>query len=139
MSKTYLQHADELLLKTLSIPGLSGEEAAIMTFIAGQLHQAGATDEVLGFDQAHRKIPQGGETGNLVLKLPGNRPGPRRLLMAHVDTVPICRGARPVRKGKHIVPADKHTALGADDRAGTTAILAAALHVLTDKPEHGPL
>ena len=37
--------------------------------------------------------------GNLVLKLPGTRPGPRRLLMAHVDTVPICRGARPVKKG----------------------------------------
>ncbi len=59
--------------------------------------------------------------------------------MAHVDTVPICRGARPVKKGKYIVPADKHTALGADDRTGTAAILAAALYVLAEKPEHGPL
>ena len=113
MPKTYLQHADELLLQALSIPGLSGEEGAIMTFLADQLRQAGATDEVLGFDQAHRKIPHGGQIGNLVLKLPGTRPGPRRLLMAHVDTVPICRGARPVKKGNYIVPADKHTALGA--------------------------
>ena len=87
-----------------------------MAFLVDQLRQAGATDEVLGFDQAHRKIPHGGQIGNLVLKLPGTRPGPRRLLMAHVDTVPICRGARPVKKGKYIVPADKHTALGADDR-----------------------
>ena len=139
MPKTYLQHADELLLQTLSIPGLSGEEGAIMEFLVDQLRQAGATDEVLGFDQAHRKIPHGGEIGNLVLKLPGTRPGPRRLLMAHVDTVPICRGAKPVKKGKYIVPADKQTALGADDRTGTAAILAAALHVLTEKPEHGPL
>ena len=139
MPKTYLQHADELLLQALSIPGLSGEEGAIMTFLVDQLRQAGATDEVLGFDQAHRKIPHGGQIGNLVLKLPGTRPGPRRLLMAHVDTVPICRGARPVKKGKYIVPADKHTALGADDRTGTAAILAAALYVLTEKPEHGPL
>ena len=139
MSKTYLQHADELLLQALSIPGLSGEEAAIMEFLVDQLRKAGATDELLGFDQAHRKIPHGGQIGNLVLKLPGTRPGPRRLLMAHVDTVPICRGARPVKKGKYIVPADKQTALGADDRAGTAAILAAALHVLTEKPEHGPL
>ena len=139
MPKTYLQHADELLLQALSIPGLSGEEGAIMTFLADQLRQAGATDEVLGFDQAHRKIPHGGQIGNLVLKLPGTRPGPRRLLMAHVDTVPICRGARPVKKGKYIVPADKHTGLGADDRTGTAAILAAALYVLTEKPEHGPL
>ncbi|MGA2256682.1 MAG: M20/M25/M40 family metallo-hydrolase [Thermoguttaceae bacterium] len=110
-----------------------------MKFLVDQLRQAGATDEVLGFDQAHRKIPHGGEIGNLVLKLPGSRPGPRRLLMAHVDTVPLCRGANPVKKGKYIVPADKHTALGADDRAGTTAVLAAALHVLTEKPDHGPL
>ena len=139
MPKTYLQHADELLLQALSIPGLSGEEGAIMAFLVDQLRQAGATDEVLGFDQAHRKIPHGGQIGNLVLKLPGTRPGPRRLLMAHVDTVPICRGARPVKKGKYIVPADKHTALGADDRTGTSAILAAALYVLTEKPAHGPL
>jgi tripeptide aminopeptidase len=139
MPKTYLQHAEDLLLQALSIPGLSGEEGAIMKFLDDQLRRAGATDEVLGFDTAHRKIPHGGQIGNLILKLPGGRPGPRRLLMAHVDTVPICRGARPVKKGKHIVPADKHTGLGADDRTGTAAILAAALHVLTEKPEHGPL
>ncbi len=139
MPKTYLQHADELLLQALSIPGLSGEEGAIMTFLVDQLRQAEATDEVLRFDQAHRKIPHGGQVGNLVLKLPGSRPGPRRLLMAHVDTVPICRGAKPVKKGKYIVPADKNTALGADDRAGTVAILAAALYILAEKPEHGPL
>jgi tripeptide aminopeptidase len=139
MRKTYLQHADELLLQALSIPGLSGEEGAIMTFLADRLRQAGASGEVLGFDQAHRKIPHGGQVGNLVLKLPGVRPGPRRLLMAHVDTVPICRGARPVKKGKYIVPADKHTALGGDDRSGTSAILAAALYLLTEKPDHGPV
>ena len=110
-----------------------------MQFIVDQLRRSGATDEVLAFDQAHRRIPLGGEIGNLVLKLPGTRPGPRRLLLAHVDTVPICRGARPVKKGKYIVPADKHTALGADDRTGTSAILAAALYILAEKPEHGPL
>ena len=54
-----------------------------------------------------RRSPQGGQIGNLVCKLPGTQPGPRRLLMAHVDTVPLCRGARPVRRGRWIVPADK--------------------------------
>src|SRR3974390_1778541 len=118
MPSGYLKHADELIMQLLSITGLSGDEGRVMDFIAGQLRAAGASDEVLGFDQAHRKIPHGGEIGNLVLKLPGSRPGPRRLLMAHVDTVPICRGTKPVKRGKYIVPADKHTALGADDRAG---------------------
>ena len=138
MPKTFLQRADDLVLQALSIPGLSGEEGAIMKFLEDQLRQAGATNDVLSYDQAQR-IPQGGQVGNLILKLPGTRAGPRRLLMAHVDTVPICRGARPMKKGKYIVPADKHTGLGADDRTGGAAILSAALHVLTEKPEHGPL
>ncbi len=55
MPKTYLQHADQLLLQALSIPGLSGEEGEIMTFLVDQLRAAGATDEVLGFDQAREK------------------------------------------------------------------------------------
>ncbi len=59
--------------------------------------------------------------------------------MAHVDTVPLCRGARPVRRGRWIVPADKHTALGADDRAGSAAILSAALAVLRRGLPHPPL
>ena len=121
MVALYLKQADELLMHLLSITGLSGEEGRVMDFLVGQLRAAGATDEVLGFDQANRKIPHGGETGNLVLKLPGTRPGMRRMLMAHTDTVPICRvqageegpvhrsgrqkhgpwGGRPQRHGRH--------------------------------------
>ena len=48
----------------------------------------------------NRRTPLGGQVGNLVLKLPGTVRGPRRMLSAHVDTVPICVGSRPVRKGK---------------------------------------
>jgi tripeptide aminopeptidase len=59
--------------------------------------------------------------------------------MAHVDTVPLCRGARPVRRGRWIVPADKSTGLGADDRAGAAAILAAALEIFKRGLPHPPL
>ncbi len=135
----YLKQADELLLQLLAIPGLSGDEGAVMDCITSHLRTAGAADSMIEFDKAHRKIPHGGAVGNLILKLPGTRPGPRRMLMAHTDTVPICRGAKPVKKGRYIVPADKNTGLGGDDRSGTAAILAAALHVLREKPEHGPL
>jgi tripeptide aminopeptidase len=139
MQSPYVKQADELLMRLLSITGLSGEEGAVMEFLVGRLREAGATDEVLRFDRANRKIPHGGQCGNLVLKLPGTRPGMRRMLMAHTDTVPICRGARPVKRGRYIVPADKNTGLGGDDRSGTAAILAAALHVLEERPAHGPL
>lgn len=77
--------------------------------------------------------------GNLVCKLPGTRRGARRMLMAHVDTVPLCEGVRPVVRGNWVVPADKSTALGADDRAGAAVVLATALEVLRRNLPHPPL
>jgi len=59
--------------------------------------------------------------------------------MAHADTVPLCEGARPVRRGRWIVPADKHTALGADDRGGCAVVLATALELLSGRIDHPPV
>jgi len=139
MNDAYTKHAEELVMEILAISGLSGQETAVMAFIVDHLRQAGATDEMIRFDTAHKRIPFGGTIGNLALKLPGTLKGPRRMLMAHTDTVPICDGARPVRKGNYIVPADKNTGLGADDRTGTIVVLAAALHLLREKPDHPPV
>jgi len=77
--------------------------------------------------------------GNLICRLPGTHPGPRRMLLAHVDTVPLCEGAVPVRRGRWIVPADPTTGLGADDRAGAAAVLAAATEILRRRLPHPPL
>jgi tripeptide aminopeptidase len=139
MTESFLHRAEALLMDLLALPGMSCQERPVMDFIVGQLRSAGAAAETLRFDHAERRSPHRGEIGNLVLKLPGTMPGGRRLLMAHVDTVPLCRGARPVRRGAWIVPADEHTALGADDRAGAAAILAAALEVLAQGLPHPPL
>ena len=105
-------------MKIMAIPGRSGEEAAIMDFIRGKLINARVPVSALSFDDANRRTPLGGQVGNLVLKLPGTIRGPRRMLSAHVDTVPICVGSRPVKKGKFVVSANKETGLGADDRSG---------------------
>ncbi len=59
--------------------------------------------------------------------------------MAHMDTVPICVGAKPVRKGDAVVSADKQTGLGADDRAGVAALLSTALSILENRLPHPPL
>jgi tripeptide aminopeptidase len=123
----------------LSIPGASGHEGRIVRLICQKLRQAGAPEDAIQIDQAHRRSPRGGQTGNLVCKLPGTLRGARRLLMAHVDTVPLCQGARPVVRGARIVPADDETALGADDRAGAAVVLTAALEILRRKLPHPPL
>ena len=79
-----------------------------------KLREAGAPAAALGTDQAHRRSPLGGQVGNLVLKLPGTHRGVRRLLMAHLDTVPLCIGTVPVVRGNYVAPADKHN-LGRTD------------------------
>ena len=91
---------------------------------------AGAGEKELTHDNAHTKTPLAGQVGNLVLKLPGTLRGPRRMLSAHVDTVPVCVGSKPVRKGKLIESADPTTGLGADDRAGTAVLLSTAERLL---------
>jgi tripeptide aminopeptidase len=128
-----------LVMEMMAIPGRSGEESAIMDYVRNKLLKAGISKNALSFDDANRRTPLGGQIGNLVLKLPGTIRGPRRMLSAHVDTVPICVGSRPVRKGKYIASANKETGLGADDRSGAAIILMAALAILRLKLPHPPL
>ncbi len=142
MNAAFLKNAEALVLDLLAIPGPSGREEAVMKFIAERLREAGATPETIRFDPVHcrgAKSERKGEVGNLVLRLPGTRTGKRRLLMAHVDTVPLCEGVRPVRRGRYVVPADRHTALGGDDRAGTAVVLSAATEILRRGLPHPPL
>jgi tripeptide aminopeptidase len=128
-----------LVTEMMAIPGRSGEEQAVMEFIRKKLVEAGATTESLTIDDVHRRTPLAGNAGNLVLKLPGTMAGPRRMLSAHVDTVPICVGSRPVRKGKRVVSADPKTGLGADNRAGASALLTTAMTLLGGGVSHPPL
>ncbi|HVT26840.1 MAG TPA: M20/M25/M40 family metallo-hydrolase [Lacipirellulaceae bacterium] len=128
-----------LVMEMMAISGRSGEEAAVLDFIRGKLTDAGVSSNALAFDDADRRTPIGGQVGNLVLKLSGTVRGPRRMLAAHVDTVPICVGSRPVRKGKYILSADKNTGLGADDRAGAAILLVTVLAIVRSKLAHPPL
>jgi tripeptide aminopeptidase len=139
MDKQRAKNAEQLVMELLGLPGESGRERPVMDFLVRKLRQAGAPAAALSFDPVHLRSPHGGEVGNLVCSLPGTLRGKRRLLVAHVDTVPLCRGARPVRRGRWIVPADKATGLGADDRAGVGVVLAAALEILEQKLPHPPL
>lgn len=123
----------------LAIPGPSGREGRVLRFIESRLRRAGVPRGAIQSDRAHRRSPLGGEVGNLVCKLPGTRRGPRRLLMAHADTVPLAEGTTPVVRRGIVVPAEKGFALGADDRAGAAAVLNAALEILRQKAPHPPL
>jgi tripeptide aminopeptidase len=128
-----------LVTEMMAIPGRSGKETAIIEFIRQHLLGAGASPAALRNDNAHRRSIHGGEVGNLVLKLPGTVRAPRRMLVAHTDTVPVCIGSRPIRKGGRIVSADRTTGVGADDRTGSAVLLTTALAILRGGLPHPPL
>ena len=134
-----LAAARRVVLELLAIRGGSGDEKAVAERIVKLLREAGCPKSAISFDEAHTKTPLKGNVGNLIVKLPGTLPGPRRLLMAHMDTVPVCLGAKPVVTGRFVKSADPTTGLGADDRAGCAVVLSTALEILNRKIPHPPL
>lgn len=133
------KQALQLVTELMAIPGKSGEEGQIAAEIQRRLIAAGLPEKQITFDTAHKKSSIGGECGNMIVKLPGTVKGPRRLLMAHMDTVPLCVGAEPVKKGKLIHSKSPLTALGADDRGGCSVILNALITILEQDLPHPPL
>ena len=128
----------------MAIRGRSGEECQVADYIIDQLNRAGPGPRKFSIarDNAHKRSHIGGACGNLIVKIPaspGHTRAPRRLMMAHMDTVPICIGCKPVRRGGRIISADTSTGLGADDRSGCAALLLAATRIMTDKLPHPPL
>lgn len=131
--------ATRKLLQLLAIPGGSGQEGMVVSFLKKELTAAGAKASYFKSDNAHKRIPFGGEVGNFALKLPGTKRGPRRLLSAHMDTVPICVGTKPIRSGDRIDSAATGFGLGGDDRAGVAVLLTTALAILKNQLPHPPL
>ncbi|MGE0761129.1 MAG: M20/M25/M40 family metallo-hydrolase [Pirellulaceae bacterium] len=133
------QRALDLVMQMMAIPGKSGEEQAIAEFIRERLLAAGIPPEQIQFDDAHRRTILPGQVGNMIVKLPGTMRGPRRLLAAHLDTVPICVGSQPIRQGPLVASANPATGLGADNRSGCAAILTALLEIAEHQLPHPPL
>src|SRR6476469_1826150 len=60
------------------------------------------------------------------------------MFMTHMDTVPLCAGAKPAIKGKKIVNTVK-TALGGDNRTGCGVLVTLAAELAKQKLDHPPL
>jgi tripeptide aminopeptidase len=130
--------AIDRLMHFLSIEGTTGQEAAIGQAVQQSLLQLGVPSRDIRVDDAHQRIPLPTQTGNLIVKLPGTKSGPVRLFMTHLDTVPLCAGARPVRKGNRIVAAGE-TALGGDNRTGVACLVTLVATLLKNGLPHPPL
>ncbi|UCF66970.1 MAG: M20/M25/M40 family metallo-hydrolase [Acidobacteriota bacterium] len=116
-----LSHLTDLL----AIEGLSGREKPVAEAVRAKLTRAGCKSRWMRHDRVHERIPSRAgrfESGNLIVDLPGSRRGARLLFMGHMDTVPLCRGAVPVRRGRRIVARGK-TGLGGDNRTAVACLV----------------
>jgi tripeptide aminopeptidase len=129
------------LMRFLSVPGITGQERAIGEEVVKALREAGVPAKSIRFDDANTRIPLPTETGNLIVDLPGRGAlgnQDRLLFMAHLDTVPLCAGAKPKRTGRKIVN-EADTALGGDNRASCAVLVTLAAELARQKLDHPPL
>jgi tripeptide aminopeptidase len=130
--------AIEHLMRFLSVEGVTGQEAKIAAAVSDALREVGVPASAIRFDDADKRIPVPTQTGNLIVDLPGTRPGPRLLFSTHLDTVPLCAGAVPRREGDRIV-SDGTTALGGDARTGVALLVVLAETLIKNNLPHPPI
>ncbi len=130
--------AEEHLMKFLLIEGVTGQEKAIAEAVIAELKAVGVPATAIRFDNANERIPLPTQTGNLIVELPGTRAGSRLLFSTHLDTVPLCSGAKPKREGGKIV-GDGTTALGGDNRTGCAVLVTLIETLLKHKLPHPPI
>ncbi len=63
---------------------------------------------------------------------------PRLMFMTHMDTVPLCAGAKPKQQGRKIVNTAK-TALGGDNRTGCAVLVTLAAELARAGLDHPPI
>ncbi len=129
------------LMRFLAVEGVTGHEAKIGEEVRAALKEVGVPPRAIRFDNAHTRIPLPTQTGNLIAQLPGRGPlkdAPRLLFMTHLDTVPLCAGARPRLQGRKVVNA-ADAALGGDNRTGCAVLVTLAAELLKHQPPHPPL
>ncbi len=136
------QAAIDRLVRFLAIPGITGQEALIGKEIVAALTEVGVPDAAIAFDDAHTRIPEPTQTGNLIVKLPGTGKKAAKpvLFMTHMDTVPLCAGAKPKVRGRRVVNENEGTtALGGDNRTGCAVLVTLVAELLKQKLTHPPL
>ena len=133
-----VDYATDMLIHLLAIDSVTGFEAAIGAAIVDELKKVGVPASAIRYDTVHQRIKLPTEVGNLIVDLPGTKPGPRLLFSTHMDTVPLCKGAKPRREGDRIV-SDGTTALGGDNGTGCAVLIALAKTLIDHKLPHPPI
>lgn len=120
-------------IELVKIDSLSLGERQMADMLKSKLEAMGLTVEE---DEAGSKI--GGNTGNLICNLKGEKAVPAILLMAHMDTVVPGIGKKPVIDG-NMIRTSGDTILGGDDVAGIVCILETIRTIMENNIPHGDI
>lgn len=129
------------LLDLLKIDGPPSQEAEVAAFLRQALIEIGLAPADIFIDRAQEQSEYGGDTGNLIARIDGKRPGPPLLFSTHMDTVPDAVGSQPRldQTNRRIVNDASGTALGGDNRTGCAALLHLARNLMCGDRDHRPL
>ncbi len=133
-----IEHAIKDLMALLPIEGAPGKEGAVAAALRERLIAAGVAAENIIHDDAQEQSEYGGEVGNLIVHIDGQRQGPRVMFSTHMDTVPDAVGCQPRldRDNGRIVNDAPGRALGGDNRLGCAILLALARELMALKGDH---
>ncbi len=84
------------------------------------------------------QLDTGSDTGNIIVKVPGEKKAPSLFFNAHMDTVEPGRGIRPIFENG-IFRTDGSTVLGGDDKAAIAIMMETVIGIREQKIPHGPL
>lgn len=122
-------------IELIKIDSVSSKEGSVAKTLEGKLKQLGF--EVYVDDAG---VKTGGETGNIIATLKGNRPGKTILFSSHMDTVCPGEGINPIIDEKNgIIKSDGTTILGSDDKGGIAAILEAVRIIKENNIDHADI
>jgi tripeptide aminopeptidase len=129
------------LLSLLPIAGPPAHEGAVAAFLRAKLLEMGITADQMGHDNAQQQSEYGGDVGNLIVRLDGQRAGPRLMFSTHMDTVPNAVGCRPRldEANQRIVNDAAGKALGGDNRLGCAVLLHLARTLCQRRGDHLPV
>lgn len=122
-------------LELVQIDSPSSKEGNVAKVLVKKLEEIGLSVEVDNAGEIN-----GGETGNVIATLKGNREGKKILFSSHMDTVSPGIGIKPIiDEEAGIIKSDGTTVLGSDDKAGIAAILEGLRHIKENNIEHSDI
>lgn len=120
-------------IELVKIDSLTKQEREMADTLKSKLENMGYTTYE---DDAGSKI--GGNSGNVICTIKGNKAVSPILLFAHMDTVVPGLGKKPIVQG-NMIKSDGTTILGGDDVAGIECILEAIRVIKEEGIQHGDI